>query len=182
MWIIKERTQLVLVVVGIILLVLNIFLIIQNSRLKTLVEQSKQLVTDEGYTFSTLKIKQLDGLEEEVNLADGEHNTLLLVFKTTCQYCIQQYPYWNQLTGNLDKSRWRVLAVTSESDLDKIKNHLIEHNLTNIRAGAISPQVVTDTRMLLTPMTLVLDPAGNVKKVWAGLWKKDFEISNYARR
>lgn len=178
MWIIKDRTQLVLVVVGIILLVLNIFLIVQNSRLKTSLEQSKQSVTEEGYTFSSLKLKQLDGLEEDVNLADGQHTTLLLVFNTGCEYCLQQYPNWNQLTGSLDQSRWRVLAISSESDLDKIKNHLTEHKVINVKAGSVSPKYMVDTRMLFTPMTLVIDPAGNVKKVWAGLWKKDFEIPN----
>jgi len=111
---VKDWSQILLIFVVVVLLATNIFLIIQNIQLKKAVEQSKLFVTDEGYNFTELKFKGLDGNEETVDLSDGKHKTLLLVFNTSCDYCVQQYPYWKELIGNLDPTLWRVMAVTFE--------------------------------------------------------------------
>ncbi|MGB7202512.1 MAG: hypothetical protein WBD16_09615, partial [Pyrinomonadaceae bacterium] len=107
MSIIQDRSQIILAVVAIILLASNIFLIVQNIQLRQAVEQSKQLVTEEGFKFSDLKIKALDGNEETIGFSDVSPMTLLLVFNTSCEYCVQEYPYWKELVGSLDKDRWR---------------------------------------------------------------------------
>lgn len=79
---------------------------------------------------------------------------------------------------NIDHSRWRVLAVTSEKDIDKIKTHLEEQKLIDIKVGAMSPEDIRRTRMVYTPMTLIVDGNGVVEKVWPGLWKKGFDLPN----
>ena len=126
MRIIKDRSQIVLVVVGIILLASNIFLILKNFQLQKRVEESKLFVTEEGYRFSNFKFNGLDGHQEIVNFSDQRLKTLLLVFSPSCNYCVQQYPSWKELAGNIDYSHWRVLAVTSEDNYDKIRTHIEE--------------------------------------------------------
>lgn len=168
---VKDWSQILLIFVTIVLLATNVFLIIQNFQLKKTVEQSKLFITEEGYNFTDLKFKGLDGNEETINLSDGKHKTLLLVFNTSCQYCVQQYPYWKGLIENLDPAFWRILAVTSEENYDKIKMHLEEHKLNSIKVISISREEMQKSRMGYTPMTLVVDTDGEVKKVWAGLQK-----------
>ena len=176
MRILKDRSQILLVVVGIILLASNIFLILKNIHLQKQVEQSKQFVTDEGYKFSELKFKGLDGHDETVNFSEKKLKTLLLVFSPSCNYCVQQYPNWTELVGKIDYNHWRVLAVTSEDNYDKIKNHIEEHKLSNIKVGSMSKEDIRRARMLYTPMTLALGTDGEVLKVWPGLWKKSFQL------
>ena len=89
---------------------------------------------------------------------------------------MQQYPSWKELAGNIDYSHWRILAVTSEDNYDKIRNHIEEHKLSNIKVGSMSKEDMRQARMLFTPMTLILDTNGDVKKVWPGLWKKGFDL------
>lgn len=174
----KDRSQVVLVGVSIILLASNIFLIVQNTELKNAVEQSRLLITEEGYSFSDLNIKGLDGSDETINLADGELKTLLFIFSPACNYCVQQYPSWKELYGNLDRNRWRVLAITSDDNYDKIKDHLKEYALNNIKVGIASNTEMRKARMIFTPMTLVVNTDGKVQKVWPGLWKKGFDLPN----
>lgn len=145
--------------------------------LKQTVERSKQFVTEEGYNFSDLTIKTFDGQEEVVNLSDGKLKTLLLIFNTTCDYCVKQYPSWKEAIPNLDND-WRVLALTPEQDHETIKNHLHTHSLRNIKVGSVSQDDMRKARLGFTPMTLALGSNGEVKKVWPGLWKKGFELPN----
>ena len=139
-------------------------------------EESKSFITEEGYHFSNLKFNGLDGREEIMNFSDKRLKTLLLVFNPSCNYCVQQYPSWKELAGNIDYSHWRILAVTSEDNYDKIRNHIEEHKLSNIKVGSMSKEDMRQARMLFTPMTLILDTNGDVKKVWPGLWKKGFDL------
>jgi peroxiredoxin len=172
----RSRSKVVLIGISTILLAANICLIVQNLQLRNAVAQTKQLVTDEGFKFSPLKIKGLDGNEETFDFSPAGVNTLLLVFSPSCQYCVQEYPYWKELVKNLDKERWRVLAVTTETNLDKIKDHVAEFDLTDMKVGSFSAEDARGARLLYTPMTLVVDPNGEVKKVWPGLWKKGFDL------
>jgi peroxiredoxin len=41
----------------------------------------------------------------------------------------------------------------------------------------MSKEDMRRARMLFTPMTLIVDTNGDVKKVWPGLWKKGFDLS-----
>ena len=168
---IKDWSQILLVITAIVLLATNVFLIIQNYQLKRAVEQPKLFVTEEGYKFNNLGFKGVDGNEEIINLSDGKQKTLLLIFNTSCQYCEQQYPYWKGLIENLDTTLWRILAVTSEENYDKIKTHLEEHKLQGFKVASISREEMQKSRMLYTPMTLIIGTDGEVKKVWAGLQK-----------
>lgn len=177
MRILKDRSQIVLVVVGIILLTSNIFLMLKNIQLKKKVDESKLFITEEGYHFANLKFHELDGHEEIVNFSDKRLKTLLLVFSPSCNYCVQQYPSWKELAGNIDYNHWRILAVTSEDNYDKIRTHIEAHKLSNIKVGSMSKEDMRQARMLFTPMTLIVDTNGDVKKVWPGLWKKGFDLS-----
>lgn len=176
MSIIRDRVQVVLAAVVLLLLATNIFLIVRNLQLQRTIEQSKLFIVDEGYKFSDLKINRLDGREEVFSFSERKLKTLLFVFNTSCRYCVQQYPYWRELVAKLDNSQWRVVAVTSEENLDKIKEHVAEYKLQNVIVGSMSQADIRQSRLMYTPMTLVVDVDGGVKKVWPGLWTKPFDL------
>lgn len=172
-----DVTQVILALVAIALLAVNAFLIVQNTRLRNSLEQSKQLVTDEGYRFSELAVRDLEGGESNIALADAQVGTVLLIFNTSCEYCLQQYPYWVKLTESIDQDRWRVIALTSENDAEKIKPYVEDHKIPNAQIATMPLAEFRKARMLYTPMTLVIDRQGEVKKVWPGL-NKDFVLPN----
>jgi hypothetical protein len=168
---VKNKSQVLLIFVFVVMFILNIFLAMQNFRLKNDLEQVKRAVTEEGYTFSTLKFKGLDGNDETVNLADGKKKTLLLVFNSDCTYCLQQYPFWKELVVTLDSKIWRVFAITSEDNFEKINTLLVEQKMDSIKVASISREEIRKARLVFTPMTIAVGSDGEVKKVWAGLWK-----------
>ena len=163
--------------VGILLLSTNVYLIFQNKQLKSSLENSKQGITEEGYRFSDLHFRGADGSEEKINLANGESRTLLLVFNSSCEYCKQQFPYWIKLTKNIDTKIWKVFAISSEQDTEKLKALMAEQGIEDIKTGSVSLSEMRQARMLFTPMTIAVASDGEVKKVWAGLWTKEFDFS-----
>lgn len=120
----------------------------------------------------------MDGSEETIDFSDGKYKTILLVFSTTCKYCVQEYPYWKELAENVDPNRWRIVAVTSEDNMDKIKDHVEEYKLNSLKVASVAQTDLRGARMLFTPMTLVIGTDGEVKKVWPGLWKKGFDLQD----
>jgi peroxiredoxin len=132
--------------------------------------------SEEGYRFSDLLFRGVNGNEDRINLANGESKTLLLVFNSACLYCQQQYPYWKELITNLDPHGWRVLAISSEDDTEKLEALMQEQNIQNVRVGTVAQVEMRRARMLFTPMTIAIDAQGEVKKVWSGLWTKGFDL------
>ncbi len=168
-----QSSQLVLMLVCVVLLVTNVFLISRNFRLSAMVEKSKQFILDEGYTFDSLHLKGLNGGEETFGFSGQARKSMLLVFNTACEYCVQQYPYWNEVASKLDHSKWRFLAITRERDSEKVKAHLREYKFDSIQTGLVSPQEMDKSRMVFTPMTVIIDESGKVTKVLPGIWDGD---------
>lgn len=171
----NQKSQIALIFVTIMLAAVNILLGLQNYQLRTSLNNSKQFVTEEGYRFTKLKIRHGNGIEN-IDLADGRLKTVLLVFNTGCQYCYQQYPYWKTLTRDLDPHVWRVIAVSSEGDYETVKAHFEQNGIDNLKVGLIDMKEMHRHRLLFTPMTLVLDSNGTVKKVWTGLRTGEFGL------
>lgn len=168
----------ILVVITFALLTTNVFLIVQNRHLSRSLERAKQFVTEEGYQFSSLHIRGAGGSEEKIDLANGELKTLLLIFNSECEYCWQQYPYWRELVKRQEVKNWRILAISSEDDAEKLKSHLASQKIENIKVGTLEMGEMRKARMLFTPMTIVVDMNGEVKKVWPGLWTKEFDLQD----
>jgi peroxiredoxin len=167
----KNWSKLLIPAVILALFVTNGFLVWQNLQLKSEVEKAKLTVTEEGYRFSRIRASDLTEKEENIDLADGEHKTLLLVFRSTCDYCRQQYPAWKDLNSKIDHAKWRVILVTPEKKYEDIKTHVKNNQLDDLRVLSIDAEDARNARLVFTPMTIVVDEKGEVEKVWTGLWK-----------
>ena len=71
---------------------------------------------------------------------------------------------------------WKILAVSSETDREKLKLHMLEQGFENIQVAMVAADDLKRARMGFTPMTVALDANGEVVKVWAGLWTKGFDL------
>ncbi|MEQ1603481.1 MAG: hypothetical protein ABL999_01280 [Pyrinomonadaceae bacterium] len=166
----RNSGQKVLVGVSLLLLVVNVFLLYQYRIVKRELELSKLTATDIGFKFPVIAGNSISGIEESYSLEDSQKKTLLLVFSPYCEYCQQQYPTWRRTIEQLDPSRWRVLGLTGEKDPAIVEKHLEQMNIGNIKVLLISPNDLRKTRLLYTPMTIVVNTAGQAENVWPGLW------------
>lgn len=172
----QNFSQIVLAIVVLALIISSLFLIIENRKLKENLEQSKKFVTDVGYRFSDLNVKTLEEKEETLSLSQDGKQTLLFVFRTSCEYCLQQYPYWRSLISSVDRNKWNVVAVTSEEDPVLISQHLKENGMEGTETRIISAEDMVSARLAYTPMTLTLNSDGIVTRVWPGLKTNGFDL------
>jgi hypothetical protein len=173
-----DLSQWILIPVAVALLITNGFLIYQNIELRRAISQSKRFVTDVGYKFAEVPSTSLIGESVPITFGSDGKKTLLLVFNTNCQYCRQQYPYWRELVGSLDKSKWNIIAITTQSDAKLISSHLEENKLNGIDVRIVSTEKISEARMGYTPMTVSVDSSGVVRNVWAGLWVEGFTLNS----
>lgn len=172
----KDRSGLYLVLVTLILLISNALLIYQNLQLRSSLESAKRLVTDVGYRFSQIPATNLDGEQSPMVFGQDGKRTILFVFNTNCEYCVQQYAGWKKLLSSIDRNQWKVYAVTSQTDVELIREHLSENGLMDVDVRVVPAEEVAKARIGFTPMTIETDADGVATKVYPGLWTKDFEF------
>ncbi len=174
----QNLSQLALATVGLALIVSNVLLVVENRRVKNSLAQSKKFVTDVGYRFSGLTARTLDGKEESLFFSHDGKQTFLFVFRPSCGYCLQQYPYWQSLIKSVDHEKWRIVAITSEMDTDVIRKHLEDNGLGGLDARTMPADEMAAARLGYTPMTLHVNSDGFVIRVWPGLWTGGFDLTN----
>lgn len=174
----RDLSQLILIAVATALLVTNGLLIYQNIELRSTIARSKRFVTDVGYKFAEVPSSSVSGENAPITFGADGKETVLLVFNTNCEYCLQQYPYWKQLVGSLDRNKWNIIAVTTQSDSNLIRTHLEENELAGIDVRLLSTEEIVKARLAYTPMTVLVDSGGVVRNVWPGLWAEAFSLGN----
>lgn len=159
--------------VTIALVGVNVFLLADNISLRQKIAKAPVYVTEVGYKFDPLILTDLEGRDVEFRFDNAPSNTLLLYFSPSCEYCVQQYPFWKELLQRINREKWRVVPVTREIDAGKIRSHLSLNKLQDFQAHMISGAVATKYRLGYTPMAVAIDNKGRVDRVWTGLWSAD---------
>lgn len=172
---IEKIGRLVPVVIFCTLLVTNVVLIIQNRKLESALGNSRQAIIEVGYRFTEMEVGRLDGSTEIVDFASGQNRTVIFVFHPSCQYCVQQYRFWLEAT-NSAPSDLQFIAISSESNIEHLREHVANHGLDGIRIAVASAAELRKSRMSFTPLTVLVDRDGKVENVWPGLWTTGFDF------
>lgn len=177
----KDKSQAILFVVAVILLITNIFLIFQNLSLRSQLSRAKPPQVEEGDVLDEFQAKNLNGIETKINYSANNRKRILLFFSTTCGYCHKQMKYWKELVLNADHQKYRTIAITTETDTQVIRDYMKSYEIEDWDVFSIKPEDAQKFKMLSTPVTAVVDNQGFVEKVWVGMWQTSdiHSASNY---
>jgi hypothetical protein len=94
------------------------------------------------------------------------NQTLLLVAKSDCRYCVESMPFYRRLTSTLKAkpSRTRVFGICSES-ADTCARLF---SATDVELDDVISVARNNFRIRSTPTLIIIDKAGTVAKVWRG--------------
>lgn len=165
---IKDKSRFLLLFFSISLLITNILLIVQNFQLRKQIDNVKNGFIEAGQKLENFQEKDLDGLNS-TNIQ--EKKRVYLFFKTTCGFCEKQMPFWKSLVKKIDYKDYEIIAVTTETDLNAIKNYLKKHEIQEWKVSTISTEDAQKAKLSVTPITFVVDQNRKVEKVWVGLWQ-----------
>jgi thiol-disulfide isomerase/thioredoxin len=162
-------------IIGIALVVCNIFLIVQNLKLRSQIETlSSNPKIQTGENFSEFNAVDIE--DNAVIFSSAKLKKVILFTSTTCPYCKKQNPYWTQLLNQIDSQKYEIVELFNAaeerqvvSDYLKSIGHSADPKLKVVFSNSEDLQKY---KLNVTPTTLVLNENGTVEKVWSGLWDK----------
>lgn len=158
----------------------NIFLVVQNLRLKDRVngliaEQKIQI----GHKLDQFEAVDIKNTAVKINYDDSTPKRLILYSSTTCPYCKKQNPLWNEMIRQVDSQKYEVLELFRDlEDKEKVMNYLVNNGFIknnsepDLKVLFPNDAFLDKNKMNSTPLTLVVDKDGTVEKAWFGLWNK----------
>jgi hypothetical protein len=166
---VSSRLAFLVLSVAAVVFVLNILLLVHNRRLMAeLSRHSGPPAITPGAKVSPLRGVNLKGEQVVISYGPGSRDTLLLVFAPDCPVCATIMPSWEKMTRSVDKTAFRVVAVSLAPG--GTKEYLSKYQL-----GAeevlylINPEDRESYRLAQVPQAILVDPNGNVRKLWTGL-------------
>jgi hypothetical protein len=163
----KPQHRILLPVLCVLMLGLNVLLLHALRQQKDLTEACRGLLgVAPGVRLPDLKGTDLQGHSVSASTT-GPQKTILLVFSPNCGYCKKNWPNWQSLLSQLDRSV-NVAFVNVTSTLDT--SFLARQHIQNYRVlERVEPALKQEYRLTSTPQTIVIGPGGVVEKVWIGV-------------
>jgi len=115
-----------------------------------------------GMYMPAFNTATLDGRPATIGSAPGAGRQVLLVYTTTCRYCLASLPSWKKIATTLDTLsavRAEVFGVTLDS-VEATRKYAQRHALPYPTVRFPDDKVTSMYRAAAVPVTLVLDEQG----------------------
>jgi hypothetical protein len=164
------------VIVAAALLGVNLHLNAVNSRLARRVEAAEESVrvglsASVGATPAAIQGYDINRARIQVEFANHQQPTVLLVFSPKCPACDEIWPVWTDFVGQISNKQWRVVAVDSTQLVDK---SYLEGKLPSSATVVASPDAgsLIGFPLRLTPQMILVDRSGRITDIWTGAPRK----------
>jgi len=166
---ISRRQFLLFATMGLILVVMNILLVLQNKTLKRSFESSnRQLETRPGTMLPKIRGTGLDGNQLTISYGEDPRKTLLLVFSPKCGACVKNMPNWQSLVRKVDSNSYRVIAASLVGF--GVNEYLKPYDLGDLPVIAeVDPADRVSYNLALTPQMILIDSDGRAEMAWTGV-------------
>ncbi len=150
------------------LLLLNIFLFVQNRNLKVNSDgRNREIVLKEGKALLPLVGIDADEIKQTLDWGKDGRKTVVMIFSPQCGYCRENMPIWNEIISKADKSLFRIVAASSIAEGAKEFVEAYEFKGIPILIEP-EPRSKVEYVMYLTPQTILVDQTGKIERVWIG--------------
>lgn len=174
----KRRPSIALWIMLILLAASNILLIRQNLQMRSQLEKFQPKVLQPGEEVQSFTAVGLNGEPITINYTGEETKRVLLYFTPSCPYCQEQFSYWKELLNRVNRNKFQVLGLVSESeDKKKVNEYLSSVGCESMRVAFVPKGVLSSYKLSMTPTTIVVENTGKVEKAWAGRWGSDIADS-----
>ena len=166
---ISRRTAVLLVTLGVILVVLNLLLILQNKQMKAFAAKRDRLLgLQQESILPTLSGSDIHGNRISIDYGRDPRKTLLLVMSTTCRACDENMANWKEIVAKIDKSSYRVVVTSLSSSA--LVQHLSPLSLPDVPVLAeLDANSKREYGLAITPQTALISSEGRVENVWTGV-------------
>lgn len=165
-----------LVLSGLLLVIgtMNVLLIRQNLKLRTLLAESPPKRLKAGDILTPFTAHDLEGKSIDVTYGHDSPKRVLLFFSPRCRYSASQFVSWIPIIQNALANKTEVLLVTMDTEQKaEINDFLRAVNSPPQSKGfkvALIPSTVGGAyKFSITPTTVIVSNEGVVQNAWDGL-------------
>lgn len=169
-WQIEPKMGVLLASFGIILLVCNLALMLQNQQLKRdLALRTETMRLKPGDPLPPLRGLDPSGRQLTIRYDDPSRETILFVFSPGCRWCELNMANWRVLLEALDERHYRFVFVSV--DPRGVQQYLHEHGINMSDFTVIAepdPRDRVNYKFSIVPQTIAVGTGGVVRAVWLG--------------
>lgn len=170
----EHGLTLILLVIIILMGAEIVYLAVQNNRLKSLVRDPKKYIQtlsskDQVPAFTA---RDLNGNDVSVQYSDSAPYTQLFWFSPTCDACVGNIDFWNDIYDRFTSGRFRYLGLCA-GDPDEARAYIEDHTIRFPVICAFDPFIMESYRGNVLPQMMLVSPGGSVVQVWAGTLEEE---------
>lgn len=176
-----KRIDVLLALVILALAVTNVILIRQNRSLKAAMPTSQPESLQQGTHLPSFAANTTSGERRKVDFSASE-KTVLLVFQADCPACEGIVPLWKDIKLDCDRRHFQIFGISFDNQA-KANSFLKGSGLDLESFAGLDASFKNRYGLHETPLTIVIDRAGIVEKLWVGLLDKETgeKARNYFR-
>lgn len=151
----------------------NILLLRQNEQIRGMIfEDYSQLdLLKTGDRVSPFTADLLGGGRIEIGNEKAGKRRVLLFFSPACRFSHEQFPYWSRLIDESEARGLQVIGLVPESDSRGAVDEFLRSQRGEGLQVAVLPKGVQESyKLMITPMTVIVDDRSRVEKIWVGRW------------
>lgn len=156
-----------LVSVALAVLVLVLAMQLREARAEAELHRRAALLPVPGFAVPTVATQTLDGDPFVLGSTAPDVKQLLFFFTTTCPYCAETMPVWNDLAADMP-SNVEVVAVSLDVDSLPLSEWAERWNLRFPVVRLPEPKLAEIFRVPVVPLTILLDHEGRVLHARSG--------------
>lgn len=158
--------QIIITIIIVFLSVENVFLILQNKQLKSVVRNLSGDYNSSlkpGDKLKPIDVMELTGEIKNIKFNLGTRKNLLFLFSTNCPHCEKNLPYWESLRNSIDSSLCGITIISkndSEATIDWLQKNKVNFD--------VSVNKDTSFKIFVVPQTILTDKTGIIENIWLG--------------
>lgn len=155
----------------ILMAICNGLLIRQNLQLRAEIEKQKPKILQSGDSAGAFVASGMRGEVFAVSYTGQGPKRVFLYFSPDCPYCHDQFAFWSELLGRVDKDQFDIIGVVSEAeDKNKVSDYLRLFGCESLKVAFVANGVLRNYKLSVTPTTLIVNNNGKVEQAWSGTW------------
>ncbi len=171
-----NRTQYRLYTIGVIVILLLsgavVMLMLKNYDLRARLRGSPTVnILDElkpGDRVDAIEAQSIDGRNTTITYAESGMKYLVLVFSTTCPYCVENIEKWRAIARYCQQEGCSVIGV-SVHDIDRTRQYLLDMELPFFTVINTGREFADAYKITGVPMTILISTGGIIEKTWPGV-------------
>jgi peroxiredoxin len=166
-----NKTSIIIYLLALVgLVIMNLFLVIQNRNLKT-ESVAQKWVLQKGQSVRPLSGIDINNEKRNLEWSRDNRKTLLFIFSPKCSFCVENMPTVKSLLAKIDSASYRIVFVSTMNE--GTKDFVEQYGIQNFQIiTEVDPASKIEYEMKLTPQTILIDPNGKVEQVWIGLMQE----------